>query len=190
MHLCIFHDITITCQQVVGHTLTYTLSTFEANWINGSWDISTFVSSPCFFPIWPLSDHQRHVLRTDSTTTDHPVCPGTADAITSALTARMVSISLSVYDWDSQDAYHSFPIFWHTLEELASPQPHPTRQWGPSQICFCNPGNQILGLACTMDTIQQQKGTESDQGKSFCLPWPNPTGMTHDINTHVHLGEL
>ena len=40
----------------------------------------------------------------------------TADAITSALTARTASISLPVYDWDSQDAYHSFSIFCHTLE--------------------------------------------------------------------------
>ena len=40
----------------------------------------------------------------------------TADAITSALTARTTSISLPIYDWDSKDAYHSFSIFWHTLE--------------------------------------------------------------------------
>ena len=40
----------------------------------------------------------------------------TADAIASALTARTVSISLPVYDWNSQDAYHSFSIFCRTLE--------------------------------------------------------------------------
>ena len=39
----------------------------------------------------------------------------TADAIASTLTARTV-ISLPVYDWNSQDAYHSFSIFCHTLE--------------------------------------------------------------------------
>ena len=27
-----------------------------------------------------------------------------------------------------------------------------------------------------MDANQHQRGTESDQGKSFCLPWPNPIG--------------
>ena len=41
-----------------------------------------------------------------------------------------------------------------------------------------------------MDAYRQQRGTESNQGKSFCLPRPNPAGMTHDINTHVCLGEL
>ena len=40
----------------------------------------------------------------------------TADAITSALTARTASISMPIYDWDSKDAYHSFSIFQHTLE--------------------------------------------------------------------------
>ena len=40
----------------------------------------------------------------------------TANAIASALTARMASISLPVYDWNSQEAYHSFSIFCHTLE--------------------------------------------------------------------------
>ena len=40
----------------------------------------------------------------------------TADAIVSMLTARTASISLPIYDLDSKDAYHSFSIFWHTLE--------------------------------------------------------------------------
>ena len=40
----------------------------------------------------------------------------TADAIASALTARTTSISLPIYDWNSQDAYHSFSLFCHTLE--------------------------------------------------------------------------
>ena len=40
----------------------------------------------------------------------------TADTIANALTARTASISLPIYNWDSQDAYHSFSIFHHTLE--------------------------------------------------------------------------
>ena len=40
----------------------------------------------------------------------------TADVIASVLTARMASIGLPIYDWDSQDAYHSFSIFCCTLE--------------------------------------------------------------------------
>ena len=40
----------------------------------------------------------------------------TADAIASMLPARTASISLPIYGWDSKDAYHSFSIFRHTLE--------------------------------------------------------------------------
>ena len=40
----------------------------------------------------------------------------TADAIACALMARTTSISLPIYNWDSKDTYHSFSIFWHTLE--------------------------------------------------------------------------
>ena len=73
---------------------------------------------------------------------------------------------------------------------LAFPQLHPARQQGPPQIHLCCRGNQILGDACTMDAYQQWRGTESDQGKSFCLLDQIQQGMTHDINTHVCLGEL
>ena len=60
--------------------------------------------------------------------------------------------------------------------ELAPPQLHSARQQGPPQIHLCSPGNQIPGDACTIDAYWQQRGIESDQGKSFCLPQLNPTG--------------
>ena len=60
--------------------------------------------------------------------------------------------------------------------ELAPPQLHSARQWGPPQLCFCSPRHQIPRNACTMDANQQRRGRESNQGKSFCLPWPNPAG--------------
>ena len=104
------------CHLVVGHTLTYTLSKFEVNWPDGCWDISTFVSSPCF----SLSVH--YLITRDMASEPTPQqlitqsAQATANAIASVLTARMASISLPIYDWDSQDAYHSFSIFCHTLE--------------------------------------------------------------------------
>ena len=48
-------------------------------WSKSDWQFlryKHFCILPPFFLIWPLSDHQRHGLRTDSTTTHHPVCPG------------------------------------------------------------------------------------------------------------------
>ena len=41
-----------------------------------------------------------------------------------------------------------------------------------------------------MDANWQQRGTESDQGEGFCLLDRIQQGMTHDVNTHVHLVEL
>ena len=41
-----------------------------------------------------------------------------------------------------------------------------------------------------MDAYWQQRGTERDQGLSFCCPQQNTTGNDTHVNTHVHLGEL
>ena len=44
------------------------------------------------------------------------------------------------------------------------------------QVCFCSPRHKIPRDACTMDANWQQRGTEGDQGQSFCLPQPYPPG--------------
>ena len=41
-----------------------------------------------------------------------------------------------------------------------------------------------------MDANQQQRGTEGNQGQSFAFLDCIQQGMTHDVNTHVHLGKL
>ena len=66
------------CHLVVGHTLIYILSKFEANQTNSSQDTAIFVSYPPVLLIWPLPDipEQRHGLRTNPTAAHHPVCPG------------------------------------------------------------------------------------------------------------------
>ena len=110
------------CHLVVGHTLMYTLPKFEVNRTNGFWDTSIFVSYPSpwisivtIISTWPpstwdmASDPMPQQLITQS-------AQATTDAIASVLTDRTASISLPVYDWNSQDAYHSFSIFCHTLE--------------------------------------------------------------------------
>ena len=83
----------------------YTLSKFEANRTDGSWDIDIFVSSPLFFLFWPLSDYPAPKTWPQNQTPQQLItqsAQATADTIASVLTARMASISLSVYDWDSQ----------------------------------------------------------------------------------------
>ena len=98
---------------VVGQTLSYIVSNFEVNRTNRSWDINTFVP-----PVSPnLTIYQTCTWDMASELTPQQfITQSTADTITSVLTARMASISLPIYDWDSQDAYHSFSIFHHTLE--------------------------------------------------------------------------
>ena len=165
---------------VVGHTLKYIVSKNEVNQTDGSRDIGTFVS--------PLSlnfqsdhyqlIHLKHGLRTDTdtTTTHSPVCPGHCRHYCQCT--------------DSKDSIHKPACLWlelprcipfllHILPypgELAPPQLHSTRQGGPPQVYFCSPRHQIPRDACTMDANWQQRGTEGDQGQSFCLPRPYPAG--------------
>ena len=113
------------CHLVVGHTLKYIVSKNEVNWTDSSRDIDIFVSYPLLkiSPIltiistWPPSTWDM----AESTLTPQQLisqsAQATADAIASALTVRTASISLPIYDWNSQDAYHSFSIFcwpWRT----------------------------------------------------------------------------
>ena len=114
----------------------------------------------------------------------------TADAIASVLTARIASISLPVYNWNSQDAYHSFSIFCHTLENwlllnciLPDSEDH-------LRYVFAALGTKSLEMhAQWMPTgsKEEQKATKA-KAPAFldCIQ----QGMTHNINTHVHLGEL
>ena len=175
----------------------HTLSKFEANRTDGSWDIDIFLPYPSpstsiltIISTWPLStwdmasDPMPQQLITQSAW-------ATADAIASVLTARTASISLPTYDWNSQDAYHSFSIFSHTLENwlllnciLPDSEDH-------LQVCFCSPRHQIPRDACTMDANWQWRGTEgATKAKASTFLDRIQQGMIHDINTHVHLGEL
>ena len=114
----------------------------------------------------------------------------TADAIASALTARTASISLLAYDWDSKDAYHSFSIFQHTLENwlllnciLPDSKDH-------LRYVFAALGNKSLDMHAQwvpMGSKEEQKATKV---KASAFLDQIQQGMTHDLNTHVYLGEL
>ena len=114
----------------------------------------------------------------------------TANAIASALTARTASISLPIYDWDSQDAYHSFPIFWHTLENWLLLNYIPPDSKDHLRYVFAALGTKSL----EMHTQWMPTGSEEEQKvtkvKASAFLDQIQQGMTDDINTHVHLGEL
>ena len=134
--LCYGHFLSQKTTPDAFHTPIHTPDIITTKWCHLVWDTppstlcqilkqiglmvprySHFCITPLlkFFPIWPLSA-LRHGLRSNTTTTHHPVCPATADAIASALTARTASISLPIYDWNSKMHTTPFSIFCHTLE--------------------------------------------------------------------------
>ena len=114
----------------------------------------------------------------------------TADAIASVLTARTASISLPIYDWNSQDAYHSFSIFCHTLENwlllnciLPDSEDH-------LRYVFEALGTKSLEMHAQLMPTGSEKEQKVTKAKASAFLNHIQQGMTHDINTHVHLGEL
>ena len=107
------------------------------------------------------------------------------------LTSRTASISLPIYDWEGK---RCIPLLLHLLVypgELVPPQPHHAWQWGPPLICLCSPGNQIPWDTCAMDAYWQWRGMESKmEVKASAFFNGIQQGITHDVNTHVHLREL
>ena len=114
----------------------------------------------------------------------------TADAITSVVTARMASISLPIYDWDSQDAYHSSSIFCHTLENwlllnhiLPDSKVH-------LRYIFAALGTKSLEMHAQWMPISSEEEQKATKAKASAFLDHIQQGITHDVNTHVHLGEL
>ena len=177
---------------MIGHTLSYTVSNFEVNQTDSSWDIDIFVSSPCF----SHSDHYQTPSTWDMASEPTPQqlitqsAQATADAIASALTARTASISLPVYDWDSQDAYDSFSIFCCTLENwlllnhiLPDSEDH-------LRYVFADLGSKSLEMHAQWMPTGSKEEQKVTKAKASAFLNRIQQGMTHNVNTHVCLGEL
>ena len=100
----------------------------------------------------------------------------TADAIASMLTARTASISLPVYDWNSQDAYHSFSIFCHTLENwlllnyiLPDSEDH-------LRYVFAALGTKSLEMHAQWMPTGSKEEQKATKAKASAFPGPYPTG--------------
>ena len=114
----------------------------------------------------------------------------TADAIASALTARTASISLPVCNWSSQDAYHSFSIFCHTLESwlllnciLPDSKDH-------LRYVFAALGTKSLEMHAQWMPTSRKEEQRAIKAKASAFLDHIQQRMTHNINTHVHLEEL
>ena len=114
----------------------------------------------------------------------------TADAIASALMARTASIRLPIYDWNSQDAYHSFSIFCHTLENwlllnhiLPDSKDH-------LRYVFAALGTKSLEMHAQWIPTGSEEEQRATKAKASAFLNHIQQRMTHNVNTHVHLGEL
>ena len=114
----------------------------------------------------------------------------TADAIASTLTARTASISLPVYDWNSQDAYHSFSIFCHTLENWLLLNHIPPDYKDHLRYVFAALGTKSLEMHAQWMPTGSKEEQKVTKAKASAFLDRIQQGMTHDINTHVHLEEL
>ena len=114
----------------------------------------------------------------------------TADAIASALTARTASISLPIYDWNSQDAYHSFSIFCRTLENWLLLNHIVPDSEDHLRYIFAALGTKSLEMHAQWMPTGSEEEQKATKAKASAFLNHIQQGMTHDVNTHVHLGEL
>ena len=114
----------------------------------------------------------------------------TANAIASVLTARMASISLPIYDWDSQDTYHSFSIFWCTLENWLLLNHIPPDSEDHLRYIFTALGTKSLEMHAQWIPTSSKEEQKVTKVKASAFLEQIQQGMTHNINTHVCLGEL
>ena len=168
-------------------------------WSKSDWcsrDTAIFVSYPCpwisiltIISTWPpstwdmASDPMPQQLITQSAQT-------TADAIASVLTDRTASISLPVYDWNSQDAYNSFSIFCHTLENWLLLNCIPPDSEDHLRYVFAALGTKSLEMHAQWMPTGSKEEQKVTKVKASAFLDHIRQGMTHDVNTHVCLGKL
>ena len=114
----------------------------------------------------------------------------TADAIASVLTAKTASISLPIYNWDSEDAYHSFSIFWHTLENWLLLNCIMPDSGDHLWYIFVALGTKSLEMHVQWMPTSNDEEQRATKAKASALLNRIQQGITQDINTHVHLREL
>ena len=146
--------------------------------------------TPQFFLIWPLSDQQRYGFRTMPQQLITQSAKATANVIANALMARTASISLPIYDWDLKDAYHYFSIFWHTLENWLLLNPIMPDSEDNLWYVFAALGTKSLEIHSEWMPTSSEEEQRVTIVKASAFLDQIHQGMTHDVNTHVHLREL
>ena len=111
----------------------------------------------------------------------------TADTITSVLTDRMASISLPIYDWNSQDAYHSFSIFCHTLENWLLLNHIPPDSEDHLRYIFAALGTKSLEMHAQWMPTGSKEGQKATKVKASAFLDQIQQGITRDQHPCVPL---
>ena len=104
--------------------------------------------------------------------------------------ARTASNSLPIYDWDSKDTYHSFSIFWHALENWLLLNHITPDSKDHLQYVFAALGTKSLEMHAQWMPAGSEEEQRVTKAKASAFLNRIHQGMTHDVNTHVHLREL
>ena len=104
--------------------------------------------------------------------------------------ARTASVSLPTYHWDSKDAYHSFSIFWCTLENWLLLNCIPTDSNDHLWYLFATLRTKSLAMYAQWMPTGDKEEWRATKVKASAFPYKIQEGMTHDVSTHVWLEEL
>ena len=169
------------CYLQLADTFRKVLCKFDLVLTDGFHDIGVFVP-PCFL-IWDMATEPTpQQLITQSTQV-------TADTIASALTARTTPISLPIYNWDSKDACHSFSIFWCILESWLL-NCIATNSEDNLWYVIATLGTKSLEMYAQWTPTGDEQEWHATKAKASAFLNKIQHGMTHNVNTHVQLGEL
>ena len=137
---------------------------------------------PCFVTIWDMAmEPMLQQLITQS---------AQATANVNALTDQTASISLPIYDWDSKDAYCSSSIFRCTLKKWLLLNCIATNSEDHLWYVFAALGTKYLEMHAQWINTGDKEEWRVTKVKASTFFDKIQRGMTHDVNTHVQLGEL
>ena len=114
----------------------------------------------------------------------------TANAIASTLTSWTTSISLPIYYSDSKNAHDSFSIFWCTQENWLLLNCIATDSKDHLWYVFTALGTKSLEMRAQWMLTGDEEKWRATKAKASAFLNKIQQGMTHNVNTHVWLGEL
>ena len=99
-------------------------------------------------------------------------------------------MSLPIYNWGSKDAYHFFSIFWCTLENWFLLNHIMPDSKDHLQYIFAALGTKSLEMHAQWMPTSNDEEWRVTKVKASAFLDRIQQGMSHNVNTHVHLRKL